>query len=689
VTEGGQIGYKKQTLGNMKARNITLLVTIAAFICSGIAEAADTNSPVREGPRVVPPAEVNVGRLIADLEFAPIAGKKFRLSSLKPASAVVIAFTSTSCPVTKRYAPTLAALEKEYGARGVKFIFVNPRDTDGDVTEAIRTHQFASPYVRDGRNSISGSLRAQSTAEVFVLDAARTLVYRGAVDDQYGLAYSRSEPRQKYLADALDAVLAGNTPPMQATTAPGCVLETAKDRPTVPLTYHARISRILQQNCVECHRAGGVAPFSLESYQEVTSHAGMIRKQVEKGVMPPWFAVPTHPGPSPWANDRTLAAQDKADLLAWLAGGRKEGEPSDAPLPRVFPKEWAIGTPDAIVRIPDPIEVKATGTMPYQNILVETKFGEDRWVQTMEVRPTAREVVHHALVYVIPADKMRTRGRRGGDREAGNFFAAYVPGNNVLKFPEGFAKVIPAGATLHFQIHYTPAGTATRDQTALGLVFAKTAPRHEVRVAAVAAKLDIPPGEANYEARGRIPVPYDAKLMSFMPHMHLRGKAYRYELQLPGGQKNLLLEVPRYDFNWQLQYRLAEYIDAPAGSMLLGAAWYDNSANNPANPDPNQRVKWGEQTDDEMMLGYFEYYVPGVEPGTKKPSLIEMALRDGGLVFNGLDQNGDGKITIDESPSARQFREADADSDGSVTREEFRVFWQQQQAKRTRPEPGQ
>ena len=675
----------------MKTRNLSLLVAIAAFVCSGVGQAEDTNSPVREGPRVVPPGEVNVGRLIANLELAPVTGKKFRLSTLKSAPAVVIAFTSTTCPVTKRYAPTLAALEKEYAARAVKFIFVNPiaRDTGSNVTEAIRTHRFTGPYVRDARSSISENLGAQSTAEVFVLDAARTLVYRGAVDDQYGLAYSRSEPRQRYLADALDAMLAGNTPPVQATTAPGCALETAKDGSTVPLTYHARISRILQQNCVECHRAGGVAPFSLESYQEVTSHAGMIRKQVEKGVMPPWFAAPTHPGPSPWANDRTLGAQDKADLLAWLAGGRKEGDPRDAPLPRVFPKEWAIGTPDAIVGIPDPIEVKGTGTMPYQNILVETKFGEDRWVQRMEVRPTAREVVHHALIHVIPADKMRTRGRRGGDREGGNFFAAYVPGNNVLTFPDGFAKVIPAGATLHFQIHYTPTGTATRDQTALALVFAKTAPRHEVRVAAVAAKLDIPPGEANYEARGRIPVPYDAKLMSFMPHMHLRGKAYRYELQLPGGEKNLLLEVPRYDFNWQLQYRLAEYIDAPAGSMLLGTAWYDNSADNPANPDPTQRVKWGDQTDDEMMLGYFEYYVPGVEPGTKKPSLIEMALRDGGLVFNGLDQNGDGNITIDESPSARQFREADADSDGSVTREEFRVFWQKQQAKRTRPEPGQ
>ena len=661
-----------------------LLAGMAGIIVSPLQAATDHTSPVREAPQAMAGSELGVGRLIADLDFAPVSGKKFRLIQFKPAPAVVIAFTSTSCPVTKRYAPTLAALEKEYARRGVKFIFVNPIacDSSRDVAEAIRKHGFVGPYVRDAKSRIGASLGARSTAEVFVLDAARTLVYRGAVDDQYGLGYSLDAPKQRYLANALNAVLGGHTPAVQVTTAPGCALETTKNRTVVavPLTYHARISRIMQQNCVECHRAGGVAPFSLETYADVTSHAGMIRKQVEKGVMPPWFAAPMHSGPSPWANDRTVPAKDKADLLAWLRGGKKEGDRVDAPLPLQFPKDWEIGTPDAVVRLSQPVEVKATGTMPYKNIFVETKFGEDRWVQAMEVRPTARDVVHHALIYVVPADKAE-KARKSGGANDGNFFAVYVPGNNVLRFPDGMAKVIPAGATLHFQMHYTPKGTATRDQTELGLIFSKTPPRHEVRVAAVPGPIDIPPGEANYMSRGEIPVPFDAKIMSFMPHMHVRGKAYRYELQLPNGQTNLLLDVPRYDFNWQIQYRLKEYIDAPAGSTLRGVAWYDNSTNNPANPDPAARVKWGEQTDDEMMLGYFEYYVPSIEPTIRQPSLIELALRDGGLVFNGLDKNREGKITIGESPTPQQFRDADANSDGSVTREEFRAFWQRQAKK--------
>ena len=279
--------------------------------------------------------------------------------------------------------------------------------------------------------------------------------------------------------------------------------------------------------------------------------------------------------------------------------------------------------------------------MPYQNFIVDTKFTEDCWVRAIEVRPTAREVVHHVLVHVIPADKLEEarKRRRGGDREGGNFFAANVPGNNKLNFPEGFAKLIPAGAGLHFLIHYTPNGTATRDQTRLGLIFSKTPPQHEVRVAAIASRLDIPPGEANYQAQGTIPVLFDAKLLSFMPHMHVRGKSYRYELETPDKEKHVLLDVPRYDFNWQLQYRLAEAIDAPVGSQLRGYAVYDNSTKNPSNPDPDARVKWGEQTDDEMMLGYFEYYVPSLQPGQKESSLLMAAARDGGAVFAFLDKN--------------------------------------------------
>jgi thiol-disulfide isomerase/thioredoxin len=670
---------------------IATVAVAGMTVCIGTKAAGKGDADaVQEAPKLVSAHELGVGRLVPDLEMAPLTGKRFRLSDLKPARATVIAFISTTCPVSKRFAPTLAGLERDYSARGVRFIFVDPlaSDTADQIAEAIRVHDFKGPFVRDTNKEIRNALGARSTTEVFVLDAARTLVYRGALDDQYGLAYSLDRPRKRYLIDALDAVLAGKTPRFAATSAPGCALEvTAKSAPPVSIDYHGRISRTVQQHCQECHHTGGVAPFALETYDEVASHAGMIRKMVEKDLMPPWFAGPTPAGHSSlWANDRTLPSDDKRDLLAWIAAGKKEGNPADAPLPRVFPKEWQIGTPDAVVQIPAPIAVKATGKMPYQNVFVETSFGEDRWVRALEVRPTAREVVHHVLVFILPKQTNATatvtnssgRRRRAREDEGGNFFAAYVPGNNLLRYDEGFAKLLSAGATLQFQIHYTPNGTPATDQTRLGLVFAKEPPRHEVRVVGIAnTGLKIPPGAANHEVHAATPVLFDARVMSFMPHMHVRGKAFRYELALPDGSKQLLLDVPRYDFNWQLQYKLAEPIDAPLGSRLLATGWFDNSTNNPANPDPAREVKWGPQTDDEMMLGYLEYYVPSMKPG-QRTSLAQMVANDGTLLFNALDKNHDSKITREEAPTPEAFRQADADGDGIVTRDEFKVFLQRQ-----------
>src|SRR5436190_2671605 len=389
--------------GTMNSRQL-LVWGASALLISATAFAEP--KLVHESPKSTALRDSNVGRLVPEISLASIDGKTFRLGDGKSPRATVIAFLSTSCPLSKRFAPTLATLEKEFATRDVRFIFVNPirSDTADEMAHAARTHGFKGAMVRDTDGKITATLAARSTTEVFVFDAARTLIYRGAVDDQYGLAYSLEAPRHRYLVDALENVLNGKPLAMRATTSPGCALEpNAKLAAASPVTYHARVSRIVQQNCLECHRTGGVAPFALETYEQVTSHAGMIRKMVDRGAMPPWFAAPTPAGhTSAWFNDRTLPADDKRDLLAWLAGDKAEGNSADAPLARVFPKEWQIGTPDTVVQIPQPIAVKATGKMPYQNVYVETSFAEDRWVRALEVRPTAREVVHHVLVFVLP-----------------------------------------------------------------------------------------------------------------------------------------------------------------------------------------------------------------------------------------------------------------------------------------------
>lgn len=571
----------------------------------------------REEPRALKPGECGIGRLIPDLALTTLDGKARRLSDSTGSGPVVIALVSPSCPVSKRYLPTLGQLAAEYGKRGVGFLLIapNPTDTPAQLEETLRSAGLSAPCLRDEKHELQLALGARATADVFVLDAARTLAYRGAIDDQYGLGYSLDAPRHHYLRPALDAVIAGESPRLAATEAPGCALDLEpKAVAQTELTYHNRISRLMQANCLECHRAGGVAPFALETYEQVVAKSGMIRKMVERGLMPPWFAAPPAPGThTPWGNDRSLAEQDKADLLAWLGAGKPQGEAKDAPVARVFPKEWAIGQPDLVVQIPQPIEVKATGTMPYQNITVETGLTEDRWVRGLEVQPTAREVVHHVLVFVQEPGVVLPGGRArftGEDDERGGFFAAYVPGNGHALLPEGFAKKLPAGAKLRFQIHYTPNGAATRDQVKLGLIFTDQTPKHIVRVAGIVDhRLSIPPGAPRHPESATLPVPADVKLLGFTPHMHVRGTAFRYEAILPDGTVRTLLDVPRYDFNWQISYRYAEPPTLPRGAAIRATGWFDNSANNPANPDPTKTVRWGAQTYDEMMLGYVEYYL--------------------------------------------------------------------------------
>lgn len=610
----------------MRLTALAVLLTFAAF-----APAAEIDPNPKEAPKVRLASEAGVGKLVPDVAFTDLAGKAGKLSEFKGSKLTVVAFTNTTCPICKKYAPSLQRLEKEWSAKGVSFLFVNPTKTDKP-----EGHGFAGRYVHDTDGTLTAAFGATSTAEVFVLDAARTVQYRGAIDDQYGLGYALDAPRTKYLAPALADLLAGKQPVVRATTAPGCELTPAKPQAT-EVTYHARIERVVQNNCVECHRKGGVAPFALDTYDDVVANKGMIRKTVEKGTMPPWFAAPPKKGEhSLFANDRTLSESDKADLLAWLASDMKKGDPADAPLPRSFESGWAIGKPDAVFELVKPVAIKAEGVLPYQVERVPTDFDEDRWVRALEVQPTARDVTHHVLVFAVP------RGRPLGG-EASGFFAVYVPGNNSLVYPDGYAKKLPKGCDLVFQLHYTPNGTATTDRTKIGLVFAKEKPRHEVHTFGIAnGAFTIPPNAGDHKVVASDT--FEGRVLALFPHAHLRGKAVKFELRTADGQTRTLLDVPHYDFNWQLQYRLREPVAVKLDELVY-TAWYDNSSKNPANPDPSKRVKWGPQTFDEMHLGYVEFVFDRERPKEWKFPEGGVPIPEqhrGGLT--GFDKNGNGRF---------------------------------------------
>ncbi len=633
---------------------------LATFLLAGLAShlAAVPSNSLKQGPKPIDGDLHGVGRWIPNLSFVAVEGKKGKLSDFKSKKALVVAFTGASCPLSKRFAPTLAAIEKEYGPKGVAFLYVDPIAVKGakeDLRTMAREQGFQGPVILDESESLTDTFGARTTTDVFVLDSARTVLYRGPVDDQYGIGYQLNEPRRKYLKEALDAHLSGMPIKSPALWAPGCELDVSLAKDPKPVwTYHNRISRILEANCVECHREGGVGPFGLEHYDEAEENAGMIRKVVSEGIMPPWFASAPPAGKhSPWANDRSLCSSDKADLLAWIKNGKPEGNPADAPLPQVRKSEWTIGKPDAIFSLPREIEVKATGQMPYVNLRVKTNFSEDRWIQATEVRPTAPGVVHHVLVFA---------GVDGVRREQAGALAAYVPGNTFVQFPEGVAKKLPAGATLFFQMHYTPTGKATTDRTRIGLRFAKEAPAKVVKTLPVANhRIDIPPNAPHHSETALRSIPAGTIVRAFMPHMHLRGKAIKYELLDRDGKRETLLDVPRYDFNWQLRYELKEPRIIPPGSRIQVTGVFDNSKDNPANPDPNANVRWGDQSDEEMLIGYVECEM---EPEINAPGKQE------GNLFDRLDKNKDGFLTKNEFTRPALFSTFDSDKDGRVTRKE-------------------
>jgi peroxiredoxin len=645
-------------------------------------------SPIRQGPRRVVAGDFGIGRMIPNLRMTDVAGKSHQLADFADRRAVVVAFTNTTCPLCKKYAPSLAALEKKFAGQDVAFIYVNPTPTDKTETiqAAINLLGLTGLYVRDADGSLARALGATHTTDVFLLDAKRTLIYRGAIDDQYGFGYSLDSPRVEYLDTALRALLENRPLLISATEAPGCPLDLAPiagDDPASGVTYHNRISRILQSHCVACHRDGSVAPFALDSYESVVAQSGTIRQAVEREIMPPWFAARPEPGkPSHWANDQSLSDREKSDLLGWLSHGKPAGDPADAPIPKSFPEGWRIGTPNLIVQLPMPMPVKATGVMPYQDVIVETGLTEDKWVRSMEIRPTAKEVVHHVLVFLLPPARKAgsTEGSGGddGDRESDGFFAAYAPGHEGLIFANDFGKFLPAGSRLKFQLHYTPNGTAAEDQTKLGIVFSEQKPKHLVHVTGIAnTRLSIPPGAENHPETATRTLPFDTTILAFFPHMHLRGKAFRYEARLPDGRTQVLLDVPRYDFNWQLSYRLAEPIELPRGTTLHLTGWFDNSKNNPANPDPTRTVGWGPQTYDEMMLGYVEYHATD---GNETMGRGAVGAGGGALlksleaIFQKLDRDQDGKLSGDEFPAEWKTRilKLDTDNDGAVSLEEVR-----------------
>lgn len=601
-----------------------IALTPAALALGFAATARDDGQPERSAPlprTVKVLADHRAYRIhdrIEDLAFTDLDGRDGRLSDYREQAALVIVLRDVHCPIAKKLGPRLGLIEREFAERSVAFLFINPTtvDTPAEMRAEAEQFGFTGRYAHDRTGSFARALKAEQSTDLFVLDAARTLRYRGAVDDQFGLTGSRPAASRHFLREALHAVLNNDEPAVLATRAPGCVL--TLDEPAnhhhpsdadAPITWHNQVSRIIQANCQSCHRAGGIGPFALETYAQVRGRRAMLMAVIDDGLMPPWHVAP---GYGPFINDRSLAERDKEVIRAWIDRGAPEGDADEAPRARRWPTDWQIGVPDAVVAIPEAFDIPAEGILGYKYVWVKTDFPEDRWIQAMEIRPSAPQVVHHALVFLEEPpqpDESRDAIRRRWQGGLQGYFAGLVPGQGATIFPEGFARKLPAGAWLKFQIHYTANGVPATDRTEMAFIFADTPPRHEVTVGSVqTTRFVIPAGAKRHEVTASTTFREPTTLLGFSPHMHLRGAGFRYTLVTPDQRERVVLDIPRYDFGWQTMYRLTEPITVPAGTRLIGTAWYDNSAGNPANPDPTRAVRFGEQTWDEMMIGYFEHH---------------------------------------------------------------------------------
>jgi peroxiredoxin len=588
--------------------------------------------PAPEGP------DSPVGRKVEAFRLRDHRGAEHALAEFADRRLVVLAFVACECPLAKLYGPRLAELAREYEPRGVAFVGVNANQQDSAtaVGRYAKAHGIAFPVLKDVGNVLADRLGAQRTPEVFVLDAERVVRYAGRIDDQYGVGFARPRAGRRDLASALDELLAAKPVSVVRTVAPGCFIgRVRKASASGEVTYAGHVAPVLQRHCVVCHRAGQIAPFALTSYDEVAGWTATIEEVVREGRMPPWHADPKY---GRFANDARLPEEEKKLILDWIRDGAPPGDPKDLPAPAAFAEGWRIPKPDAVFTMPKPFRVPAQGDVPYQFVAIDPGFSEDKWVRAVEVRPGCRSVVHHVLVFVQAPGGDR---RRQGDF-ASRWIAAMAPGSPPQVYPEGTAKLVPAGSRFLFQIHYTPDGSPKEDQTCMGLVFAdpKSVRQEVTTEMAAEGDFEIPPGHPNYQVEATHTLREESVLLDMLPHTHLRGKAFRYEAIYPGGEREVLLDLPRYDFNWQNRYVLAEPKTLPKGTRIHCTAHYDNSRDNRSNPDPAAAVRWGDQTWEEMMIGYFSVMpagqdlqrhprpagkVPARPPVTLDPELVRLS----------------------------------------------------------------
>jgi len=514
-------------------------------------------------------------------------GQSHELYYFSDMKAVVLMSHGNACRDATKSELSIQALRDQYRAQGAEFFLIdsNVTDTRDAIIAATKQAKIDMPVLLDDTQLIGESLALNKSGEVLVINPKDwTLAYRGSA---------------KQAAPALAAVMSGAAVKTVATEAEGCPIslpETKKLSEHAKISYEKTIAPMLMDNCVACHRQGGIGPWQMTSYDMVKGFAPMIREVLRTERMPPWHADPHY---GVFQNNRSLTKDQVKTLVHWIEAGAPRGEGAD-PLTQVkaAASGWQLGEPDFVINIPA-FTVPATGVVPYQMPSVENPLDHDVWLRAVDFIPGERTVVHHVLV---------SNGPDGRTAREGGSIGAYIPGGNPWTVPDEAGILLKKGDKIFFQLHYTVSGKAATDVTRMGLYFRKDPPQYAMREVVLAnPRLKIPANtKAHTETAEKI-FKEDILLYTLTVHAHVRGTAGKFVAFYPDGREEMLLNVPRYDFNWQTTYELKTPKVLPAGTKVVFSQTWDNSVQNKSNPDPNRVVPWGEQTWDEMLYGAIRY----------------------------------------------------------------------------------
>ncbi|MFT5542243.1 MAG: hypothetical protein ACI97K_000483 [Glaciecola sp.] len=607
----------------------------------------------------------------------------------KNAKAVVLLVTMNGCPIVRNLLPDLRDIRAKFGDE-VEFLLINSslQDTHKSIRQEVAEFGIDFPILVDDAQLIGETLELDRSGEVLVIDTSNWRVaYRGPINDRVGYEIQRNAAQAHYLTDALAAVVAGQPVEESKREVFGCIINfPERDQKTehAKISYSETIAPILEDRCVACHRPNAIGPWAMTSYEMIRGFSPMIREVVRTRRMPPWEVDTNLPEIHA---ARGLTLEERKTLVHWIEAGSPRGIGED-PLLQVKPLEndWLLGEPDLVVEAP-PFTVPATGIVEYQYPAIPNPLDRDVWVRAVSIQPGQTKVVHHILVgtseEVIPIGDQRR------DAVFRNYLMAYAPGAESYVYPEGTGVLVKAGGQIHLQVHYTPYGREATDISKIALYFHDKAPVHNLRQQVVLGfDLQIPSGEARHEERAYFEFDKPAIIYSLFPHAHFRGIETRFDIHMPDGKVEPLLHVPRYDFNWQHNYSLAEPMKVPAGSRLVHRSVYDNSTANPANPDATREVPWGLQSHDEMLYGGFFFRW---ENGTSQNPVHDELNFQIAQFYGALDDDFSGALTLNEMPPwlSKLFKSGQLDrfntnKDNALTHAEYRAFADYRAAERAK-----